>query len=146
LLTRLEQGPIHATATYVYTRSQELDPYSSGRREVPLTPQHTVGMVGAWEDEDRGRIGAELYYTGLQSLDENPYRTESEPYVSLGFLVEWRVGRTRVFLNAENLLDSRQTTYDRLVLPARSPEGRWITDVWAPLEGRALNGGVRLAF
>ena len=146
LLTRLEQGPSHATATYVYTRSQELDPYSSGRREVPLTPQHTVGMVGAWEDEDRGRIGAELYYTGLQSLDENPYRTESEPYVSLGFLVEWRVGRTRVFLNAENLLDSRQTTYDRLVLPARSPEGRWITDVWAPLEGRALNGGVRLAF
>lgn len=64
----------------------------------------------------------------------------------LGFLVEWRIGRARLFLNAENLLDTRQTGYDRLVLPAQTPEGRWITDVWAPLDGRALNGGVRLAW
>ena len=26
------------------------------------------------------------------------------------------------------------------------PDGRWITDVWAPLEGRAFNGGVRVSF
>lgn len=60
--------------------------------------------------------------------------------------MEKRLGRARAFLNAENLLDTRQTAYDQLVLPARSPEGRWIADVWAPLEGRAFNAGVRLAF
>jgi len=146
LLARLERGPIHATATHVYTRSRERDLDGTGRREVPLTPRHTIGMVGAWEDEESGRVGVEFYYTGLQSLVENPYRTESEPYVSMGFLVEWRVGRARLFLNAENLLDTRQTSYDRLVLPARGLEGRWVTDVWAPLEGRAFNGGIRLAF
>jgi outer membrane receptor for ferrienterochelin and colicins len=51
-----------------------------------------------------------------------------------------------VFLNAENLLDARQTRWDPLLLPARAPEGRWTTDVWAPLEGRTFNAGVRLEF
>lgn len=146
LLARYHQGPIHLTATHVYTRSTELDPEGTGRREVPLTPRHTAGVVGAWEDEEWGRVGVELYYTGRQALEENPYRSSSEPYVVTGFLVEKRLGRARVFLNAENLLDTRLTAHDRLVLPARSPEGRWITDVWAPLEGRAFNAGVRLAF
>jgi hypothetical protein len=49
-------------------------------------------------------------------------------------------------LNAENLLDARQTRFDPLVLPARAPEGRWTTDAWAPLEGRTFNAGVRLEF
>jgi iron complex outermembrane receptor protein len=146
LLARFEQGPIHLTGTHVLTRSTESDPFASDRREVPLTPRHTVGVVGAWEDEAWGRVGAELYYTGRQSLDQNPYRTRSPPYVVLGFLVEKRWGRARLFLNAENLLDTRQTDYDRLVLPAQTPEGRWITDVWAPLDGRAFNGGVRVDF
>ena len=48
--------------------------------------------------------------------------------------------------NAENLLDVRQTSYDPLILPARSPEGRWTTDAWAPLEGRVFNAGVRYEF
>lgn len=146
LLARYHEGPIHLTATHVYTHSTELDPEGTGRREVPLTPRHTAGVVGAWEDEEWDRVGVELYYTGRQTLEENPYRSSSEPYVVTGFLVEKRLGRARVFLNAENLLDTRQTAHDRLVLPARSPEGRWITDVWAPLEGRAFNAGVRLAF
>ncbi len=146
LLARYEREPIHFTATYVHTRSTEADPNGAGRREVPLTPRHTFGVVGAWEDEGQGRIGAELYYTGRQELEDNPYRTASQPYVVIGFLLERRVGPVRLFLNAENVLDTRQTGYDRLVRPAQSPDGRWITDVWAPLEGRALNGGVRLSF
>ncbi|HUP51354.1 MAG TPA: TonB-dependent receptor, partial [Longimicrobiales bacterium] len=146
LLARYQLEPIHLTATHVYTRSTEPNPSGSGRREVPLTPRHTFGVVGAWEDEGRGRIGAELYFTGRQELEDNPYRSRSTPYFALGFLVERRIGPVRLFLNAENILDARQTGYDRLVLPAQSPDGRWITDVWAPLEGRAVNGGVRITF
>ncbi|MEQ1856561.1 MAG: TonB-dependent receptor [Longimicrobiales bacterium] len=144
LLARVERGPLHLTATHVLTRSTEPNPGSLERREVPLTPRHTVGLVGAWEVEGSGRIGAELYYTGRQELEGNPYRSRSAPYVVVGFLIERRLGRARVFLNAENVLDTRQTGYDRLLLPAQSLDGRWITDVWAPLEGRVFNGGVRL--
>jgi outer membrane receptor for ferrienterochelin and colicins len=146
LLARIEQGPLHLTTTYVLTRSMEDDPLGPDRREVPLTPRHTVGVVGAWEVEGEGRFGAELYYTGRQELEENPYRTRSSPYFIVGFLIERRLGPVRAFLNAENLLDTRQTGYDRLVLPAQTPEGRWITDVWAPLDGRAFNAGVRIAW
>jgi outer membrane receptor for ferrienterochelin and colicins len=144
LLARFHEEPFHLTATYTYTRSTEQDPGTGLRREVPLTPRHAAGLVGMWEAEDEGRVGVELYFTGRQALEANPYRAESRPYLVAGFLAERRIGRARLFLNAENLLDARQTRHDPLLLPARSPEGRWTTDAWAPLEGRTFNAGVRL--
>jgi len=146
LLVRFHEEPFHLTATYAYILSRESDPESGYRREVPLTPRHSAGAVGMWESEGRGRLGAELYFTGRQMLEDNPYREASRPYVVLGVLAERRFGRARLFLNAENLLDARQTRWDALLLPARAPEGRWTTDAWAPLEGRTLNAGVRLEF
>jgi outer membrane receptor for ferrienterochelin and colicins len=146
LLARMHEEPFHVTATYTYTRSTEYDPTDGMRREAPLTPRHAAGIVAMWEPEDAGRIAAELYYTGSQRLAENPWRERSPSYVILGLLGEVALGRARVFLNAENLLDARQTRHDPLLLPARSPDGRWTTDVWAPLEGRTFNAGVRLAF
>ena len=79
-------------------------------------------------------------------MDDNPYRSVSESHFILGFLVDRKVGRFRFFLNAENILDTRQTGYDPLLRPTQTPDGRWITDVWAPLDGRSFNGGVWIAF
>jgi iron complex outermembrane receptor protein len=115
-------------------------------RLVPLTPRHQSGVVAMWEAERRGRIGLELYYTGRQSLEDNPYRRESRPYLVVGMLAEQTIGRARVFVNGKNLLDARQTRWQPLVLPMRSAEGRWTTDAWAPLEGRVINAGVRLSW
>jgi len=147
-LVRYHAEPWHVTATHTWTHASEpnLDDDLLTRREVPLTPRHQAGIVTMWEAEDAGRVGVEMYYTGRQSLDDNPYRTASKPYVVFGMLAERRVGRARVFVNAENLLDVRQTRWHPLPLPARSPELRWTTDAWAPLEGRAINAGVRLSF
>jgi outer membrane receptor for ferrienterochelin and colicins len=61
-------------------------------------------------------------------------------------VVNTAVGSARVFVNAENLLDVRQTRVDPLVLPAPGVGGRRTTDVWSLLEGRTFNAGVRLAF
>jgi iron complex outermembrane receptor protein len=146
LLARYHREGVHVTATHVYMHSTEPDPSADGRRTVPLTPRHTAGLVAALEQEDRGRLGVELYYTGGQQLADNPYRRDSEPYVIVGFLVERHVGPLRVYLNAENIFDTRQTRHDPLLLPARAPDGRWLTDVWAPLEGRSFNAGVRVRF
>ena len=145
VLARFKQGPIRLTATHAYLRSTELDPSGFGRREVPLTPRHSVGMVGAWED-DWGRAGLELYFTGDQELDENPYRSVSEPHFILGFLIDRRLGPVRLFLNAENILDTRQSAFDPLLRPTQTPDGRWVTDVWAPLDGRSFNGGFWISF
>src|SRR5438552_2659463 len=99
-----------------------------------------------WEAAGAGRIGFEGYYTGHQALEENSYRSVGRPYILLGVLAERRLGRARLFVNSENLLDERQTRYDSLVLPAARPDGRWTVDAWAPLDGRVINGGIRIQF
>lgn len=142
----LRDGPWRLIGSHAWLQSTEPEPDLSGRRVVPLTPRHSVGIIGAFEQEGQGRVGVEAYFTGRQELDDDPYRDRSRSHFIVGFLVDRRLGRFRVFLNAENVLDTRQTRYDPLLRPQRTPDGRWITDVWAPLEGRALNGGVWISF
>ena len=146
LLARYSHGPWHAIGTYTYLRADESDPRGPGRREVPLTPRHAAELAGILESEAKGRIGVELSYTGSQNLEDDPYRSASVAYVEVGVLGEVRIRDAHVFLNLENLTDVRQTHYDPLLLPAQAPDGRWTTDVWAPLQGRVFNAGVRFDF
>ena len=111
-----------------------------------MTPEHSAGLVGMWEREDVGRVGLEVYYTGAQRLEENPYSERSSPYVIVGLLAERQIGRFRLFINGENLTSVHQTHWNPLIRPDRAPDGRWTVDAWAPLEGRNINGGVRLQF
>jgi outer membrane receptor for ferrienterochelin and colicins len=140
LLATLRKAPFSATASYTYVRSRELG------GDTPLTPRQSFGLVGMWEKEELWRVGVECYYTGRQRLEENPYRNESAPYVSLGLLVERRIGPASLFVNGENLTDARQTRWDPLLRPSRAADGRWTVDAWAPLDGRVINGGVRFRF
>ena len=146
LLLRYRAGEFTAWVTHGWTRSTEIDPDLGDRREVPLTPRQTASFTVMWEFEGRGRLGIEGYYTGRQALDENPYRATGRPYVLLGALAERTFGRVGLFLNSENLLDVRQTRDDPLLLPARRADGRWTVDAWAPLDGRVINGGIRMTF
>ncbi len=132
-----------ATASYTYVRSSELE--SGQRLDTPLTPRHSFGLTGMWE-KPKGRIGVESYYTGRQRLEENPYQSESKPYILFGFLLERKLGPVRLFLNAEDLTDVRQTRWNPLLLSNRAVDGRWTVDAWSPLDGRVFNGGIRFAF
>ena len=136
--------PFSVTGTYTFVHSREgtgLD-----RDDVPLTPRHSSGLVAMWENEERGRVGFEAYFTGRQRLEDNPYRRRSAAYVLFGALVERRIGRIRLFINAEDLGGVRQTRWDPLIRPSQAADGRWTVDAWAPLDGRVVNGGVRIAF
>jgi iron complex outermembrane receptor protein len=144
LLGTYRREPFSVTATYTYVRAR--DTIDGIARDVPQTPRHSSGIVGMWEEEDVGRVGVEWYYTGRQALEENPYRTVSEPYTIIGVLVERQLGMIRLFLNGENLTGVRQTRWDPLLTPSRAIDGRWTTDAWAPLDGRNVNGGIRLRF
>jgi len=144
LLGTLRREPFAVTGTYAYVRSREYD--RGARVEAPLTPRHSAGLVGMWEREDVGRVGVEVYYTGQQRLEVNPYADVSEPYVIMGVLAERQFGRLRVFINGENLTGVRQTRWQPLVRPDRARDGRWTVDAWAPLEGRNVNGGLRVRF
>jgi outer membrane receptor for ferrienterochelin and colicins len=144
LLLRYRLNAVTFTGSYVRTDAREPNPNNAGRRLVPLTPRNTAGVTAVWEKHGRGRLGLEAYYTGRQGLEDNPYRTRSRPYVELGAMGELVLGKVSLFLNAENLLDFRQTRYGPLLLPRRAPDGAWTVDAWGPLDGRTINGGVRI--
>ena len=143
LLGTFRQPPFALTASYTHVRSREQVGGVIG--DVAQTPRHSLGLVAMAENED-GRVGFELYYTGRQRLEANPYRDISEPYTLVGVLIERRIGPLRLFVNLENLTDVRQHRWDPVLRPDRARDGRWTVDAWAPLDGRVINGGVRLQF
>jgi outer membrane receptor for ferrienterochelin and colicins len=136
----VRRAPFSATARYMYVKARD-----GGDRDLALTPRHTAG-VNATIGSGRGRIGVNVDFTGVQQLDSNPYRSVSEAYALLGVLGERRFGRYRLFVNADNLTDVRQTDWDPIARPSRDLDGRWTVDAWAPLQGRVLNAGIRIAF
>jgi outer membrane receptor for ferrienterochelin and colicins len=144
IVATIRRAPFSATGTYTYVHSRE--GVGEDRADIPLTPRHSAGLVAMWESEARGRIGFEAYFTGQQRLEDNPYRSVSTGYVLFGGLIERRFGRVRLFINAENLAGVRQTRWDPLVRPSQAVDGRWTVDAWAPLDGRVINGGIRLIF
>lgn len=136
--------PLAAVASYTYIRWRKFE--DGTRTDVPRTPRHSLGLTAVWEHDKISRLGFECYYTGRQRLENNPYRDTSRPYVVLGLMTEVPLGPFRIFFNAENFTDVRQTRWDPLLRPARAADGRWTVDAWAPLEGRVFNGGIRLKF
>jgi iron complex outermembrane receptor protein len=146
LIARYRTPGFVAMLTHAWTRSREEDPDLGGLRAVPLTPANVVTFNVMWEGEQWGRFGIETYYIGRQPLEDNPYRAEGRQHVLFGALGERRLGRVRLFINAENIGNVRQTRWDPLVRPERLPDGRWTVDAWAPLDGVVVNGGVRFGF
>jgi len=144
LLATWRKERLTVTAVYGFVRAREYE--TTAFDEVPLTPRHSVTLLGGLEDEEIGRFVVEWFYTGRQRLEANPFRDESVPYATIGLLAERAFGKLRVFVNVEDLNNVRQTHFDPLLRPARGVDGRWTVDAWAPLDGRNVNGGIRLTF
>ncbi|MFI5230346.1 MAG: TonB-dependent receptor plug domain-containing protein [Gemmatimonadales bacterium] len=136
--------PFVATAYYAATRSRELSTETGKTREAPFTPREAAGIDFAVEDDESGAYAAlEVFYTGRQALEDDPYATISRPYTTVGVLVADRWKALKVFLNAENLTNVRQTAWQPIVRTRVGEGGSWTVEPWAPLEGRRLNAGAR---
>ncbi len=142
LSLRYRQDRLGITASYAFVATRELDPELGVDRPIPLTPQHSAGLVAVYEPP-AGRVGLELYFTGRQTLDDNPFRAVSVPYLIVGVLLERRFQGLSGFLNLENLTDVRQTKFEPLVRPVPGRDGSWTTEAWAPLDGVVVNAGLR---
>jgi iron complex outermembrane receptor protein len=142
LLIHYVVGPLQVIGSYSHIQATEAS-LSGLRQEAPLVPRNSAELGGILENKKRGRIGLELGYTGRQTLEDDPYRSVSEPYFELNALGEIHFGAVSIFVNAINLTDVRQTRFDPLLRTTPGLGGTPITDVWAPLDGRTFNVGIR---
>ena len=146
LLLRYRWRDLKLTGSYLYTDATKQSESGIGRDPLTLTPKHSAGAVIMWEEHGSHLVGFEAYYTGTQHLKGNPHRDKSDAYWHLGLLGQITVGRVSYFLNAENLLDIRQTKDESILLPAQDPSGRWTKDIWSRFDGFTVNAGIRVQF
>ncbi|QMU28651.1 TonB-dependent receptor [Adhaeribacter radiodurans] len=112
-----------------------------GKRKTinPLTPKHRINAVLMYEAEDKWKIGLESYYFSKQKLTDG---TTGKSYVISGIMAEKLFQKFSLYLNFENFLDVRQTRFDSIYTGSiTNPTFR---DIYAPLDGFVVNGGVKL--
>ena len=111
----------------------------SAKTENYLTPRHRLNSVLLYEVEEKWKIGLEGYYFGKQKLSDGAI---GKSYWITGFMIEKLWEKFSVYINFENFTDSRQTKFDTIYFGSFSdPQFR---DIYAPLDGFVINGGVKL--
>jgi iron complex outermembrane receptor protein len=107
--------------------------------EYTLVSKHRLNNVLMYEIEDKWKVGAEAYYFSRQKLNDG---ATGKPYWTAGLMAERIWERFSLFINFENLTDTRQTRFDTIYTGTVSqPVFR---DIYAPLDGFVINGGVKL--
>ena len=92
-----------------------------------------------WEHDEKWKVGLEAYYYSPQQLSDG---TTGRDYWLCGFMAERIWKRFSIYINFENFLDARQTRWDTIYTSnVQNPQFR---DVYAPLDGFVVNGGIKL--
>ena len=107
--------------------------------EMPLVSNHRLNNVLMYELEEKLKIGLEGYYFSPQQLSDG---STGQDYWIFGLMMEKLWEDFSIFLNFENFTDTRQTRFDSIYTGSISdPEFR---DIYAPVDGFVINGGVKL--
>ncbi|SFU47505.1 iron complex outermembrane recepter protein [Pustulibacterium marinum] len=123
-----------------YTYANVDQHYNGENTTYPLVSKHRLNNVLMYEKEDNFWIGLEGYYYSPQQLNDG---TTGKAYWIAGVMSEKKIGEHfSVFLNFENLLDTRQTRFDTIYTGnLNDPQFR---DIYAPVDGFVINGGFKL--
>ena len=124
-----------------YTFTEAKAGYLPGTRVVPLTPRHKINSSLVFEKHENFKAGVEAHHTGRQTLTD---RTGTRSYTLIGLFGEKTLGKISLFINAENITDVKQGRFGPVVFPPYSQPG--FAEVYAPLEGRVFNGGLKIRF
>jgi len=92
-----------------------------------------------YEINGKLKLGLEAYYYSSQPLTDGK---TGRPFWVMGFMAEKIIKSISFFVNFENLTDTRQTRFDTIYTGTIThPVFR---DIYAPLDGFVVNGGVKL--
>lgn len=105
----------------------------------PLTSKTRLNNVLMYEVEDKWKIGFEAYYYSRQYLNDNSW---GKDYWIFGFMAERKIKKISLFINFENFTDTRQTKFGNIYSgPISNPVFK---DIYAPLDGSVVNGGIKI--
>lgn len=107
--------------------------------EMPLVARHRLNNVLMYEIEEKLKLGVEAYYYDKQKLSDGNY---GKSYWICGVMVEKLWEHISVFVNFENIFDTRQTRFGEIYTGSISNPA--FKDIYAPLDGFVVNGGVKI--
>jgi len=123
---------------YTYTDSFLESPM--GNQTLILMPQHSIKGDLLFVLEGKWRIGWDYEYKSSQRLSNG---TDTRELFTTGVIIERTLGNFILFFNAENITDVRQSRYESLLsAPNNTPQ---FTEIYAPLDGRFLNFGLKVS-
>ncbi|MVM30804.1 TonB-dependent receptor plug domain-containing protein [Spirosoma sp. HMF4905] len=139
---RLVYHDIHGFLGYSFIDTQRQ--YDNLTGMIPLTAKHRLYFTTLYET-DRLKTGFEAFYSGTQQRTNG---TTTPAYWTLGYMIErkWSFGqhtKGSIFINFENFLDVRQSRFEPLV-SGTVTQPIFVTDIYAPTDGRIINGGIKL--
>ena len=105
----------------------------------PLTARHRLNNVLMYEQEGKLKMGAEAYFFSPQKLTDG---TMGKSYWTFGLMGEKTWKHFSVFINFENFTDTRQTNFDTIYTGSIS--NPIFRDIYAPVDGFVINGGIKL--
>ncbi|MBN3520249.1 TonB-dependent receptor [Algoriphagus lutimaris] len=122
-----------------YTFADVHQQYNDIKSTYPLVAKHRINNVLMYEKHENFWVGLEAYYFSPQQLNDG---MEGKSYWIVGLMSEKKFGEFfSIFLNFENFLDTRQTRFDTIYTGSISnPDFR---DIYAPVDGFVINGGVK---
>ena len=128
---KLFTGYTYTAAAKVFNRQEEV---------YPLVAKNRINNVLMYEDHGNFWIGLEAYYYSPQQLNDS---SVGQSYWIMGIMSEKVIANElSIFLNFENILDTRQTAFDKIYTGDLSnPEFK---DIYAPVDGFIINGGFKL--
>ena len=134
---RLSYDFVKLFAGYTFTDARA--EYLAGNQFLPLTPKSKLNSALLFEKESNFKLGFEAYYTGRQFLSN---RFKTKPFWVMGIFGEKTFGKYSLFINAENITDTRQSRFGQVVFPPfQNPT---FAEIYTHTEGRVFNGGIKI--
>ncbi|MEP1941438.1 MAG: TonB-dependent receptor [Balneola sp.] len=125
-----------------YTHANVQEHYNGNSTTFPLVAEHRLNNVLMYEKHGNFWIGLEAYYFSPQTLSDG---SKGKSYWITGLMTEKKFGENiSLFLNFENFLDTRQSEFDTIYTGSLSDPD--FKDIYAPVDGFVINGGVKLVF
>ena len=122
---------------YTYTNANTY--FDNAKQSLPLTARHRLNNVLMYEIEDKLKLGLEAYYFSKQRLSDGSF---GKSYWITGFMAEKLWEKYSVFINFENFTDTRQSKFDKVFTGTiQDPIFR---DIYAPVDGFVINGGIKI--